>query len=312
MSLKNIALIEAPSILGLKPGGVEKLPEALKAQGLLNRISVIHQEKVIPPSYNPQRDAKTNILNPAAIRDFSVKLAEAVQKQQERKRFTMVLGGDCSIIIGCLLALRRVGRHGLFFIDGHADFYQPEASSTGEVADMDLAIVTGRGPETLTNIENLRPLVKEEDAVAFGYRDTDEQIRDGSQDIKATGIHAIEISEIKKLGLRETVIAALQKILNNGIDGFWIHLDADVLDDAIMPAVDYRLSGGLRFEELSATLSILLASQKAVGMSIAIFNPTLDKDGSIAKAFVNSIVKGFEEHVKVNGTNNLGAKDLSR
>lgn len=39
----------------------------------------------------------------------------------------IVLGGDCSILLGNLLALRRRGRHGLLFIDGHADFYQPEA-----------------------------------------------------------------------------------------------------------------------------------------------------------------------------------------
>lgn len=69
--MRNIASIEAPSILGLKPGGVEKLPEALKAQGLLNRIPVVNQEKIIPPSYNPQRDVRTNILNPKAIRQFT-------------------------------------------------------------------------------------------------------------------------------------------------------------------------------------------------------------------------------------------------
>ena len=293
--MRNVGVIEAPSILGLKPGGVEKLPEALKAQGLLNRIPVVHEEKIIPPSYSRQRDTKTNILNPNAIRDFSVKLADAVQKQQEQERFTLVLGGDCSIVIGCLLALRRVGRYGLFFIDGHADFYQPEASPTGEVADMDLAIVTGRGPETLTNIENLRPLVEDEDVVAFGYRDVDEQKRYGSQDIKATRIHSMELSKIKNIGVKESVITELQKILNNGIDGFWIHLDADVLDDAIMPAVDYRMPGGLSFEELSKLLSILLASQSAVGLSVAIFNPALDKDGSIAKQFVHSLAKGFEE-----------------
>jgi arginase len=298
--MRNVGVIEAPSILGLKPGGVEKLPEALKAQGLLNRIPVVYEEKIIPPSYSRQRDTKTNILNPNAIHDFSVKLADAVQKQQEQERFTLVLGGDCSIVIGCLLALRRVGRYGLFFIDGHADFYQPEASPTGEVADMDLAIVTGRGPETLTNIENLRPLVEDEDVVAFGYRDVDEQRRYGSQDIKATSIHAMELSEIKNIGVKESVFTELQKILNNGIDGFWIHLDADVLDDAIMPAVDYRMPGGLSFEDLSKLLSILLASQSAVGLSVAIFNPALDKDGSIAKQFVHSLAKGFEEYVKKN------------
>jgi len=292
--INSIEIIDAPSILGLRPSGVEKLPEALKAQGLLNKLQAVDAGKVVSAAYDPQRDENTGILNAEGIRDFSTMLSNAVQKQLEQGKFPLVLGGDCSIIIGCILALRRQGRFGLFFIDGHADFYQPEASPTGEVADMDLAIVTGRGPEILTAIENLQPFVRDEDVIAFGYRDTDEQKQYGSQDIKATNIHSMELSEIKKIGLKKAVSRSLQNILDNNIEGFWIHLDADVLDDHIMPAVDYRMPGGISFEELSKTLSILLASQKAVGMSIAIFNPALDKDGSIAKAFVDSIVKGFE------------------
>jgi arginase len=67
------------------------------------------------------------------------------------------------------------------------------------------------------------------------------------------------------------------------LEGFWIHLDVDVLNDKAMPAVDYRLlSGGLSFEDLSQLLQILLTSGKAVGMDITIFNPKLDLDGSIA------------------------------
>jgi len=47
-----------------------------------------------------------------------------------------------------------------------SDFYQPEASPTGEVADMELAIVFGRGPDG-----GLKPLVRDEDIVLFGCRD---------------------------------------------------------------------------------------------------------------------------------------------
>jgi arginase len=78
------------------------------------------------------------------------------------------------------------------------------------------------------------------------------------------------------------------------LSGFWIHLDADVLDDSIMPAVDYRLSGGLGFSELSKLLRILISSKYAVGMSITIFNPRLDLDGTIARNFVSSIVDGLQ------------------
>ena len=57
--------------------------------------------------------------------------------------------------------------------------------------------------------------------------------------------------------------------------------------------MDYRLKDGLTFVELSNVLKILLKSDKAVGMDITIFNPNLDKDGSIARKLVSSIVKGF-------------------
>jgi arginase len=67
----------------------------------------------------------------------------------------------------------------------------------------------------------------------------------------------------------------------------------DVLDDELMPAVDYRMRGGLTFVELGELLKVLLKSGHAVSMDITIFNPNLDKDGSIARKLVSSIVKGF-------------------
>ena len=44
------------------------------------------------------------------------------------------------------------------------------------------------------------------------------------------------------------------------LEGFWIHLDVDVLDDELMPAVDYRMKGGLTFVELGELLKVLLKS----------------------------------------------------
>lgn len=66
-----------------------------------------------------------------------------------------------------------------------------------------------------------------------------------------------------------------------------------MLDDGLMPAVDYRLPGGLQWDELSALLRILMASGQAVGITITIFNPRLDPDGSIAHTFTRSIVAGL-------------------
>ena len=90
-----------------------------------------------------QAGPRDGVLNPTGLRDYSFALAEAVTTVLDAGDFPVVLGGDCSIVLGSMLALRRRGRHGLLFIDAHADFYQPEAEPTGEAASMDLALVTG-------------------------------------------------------------------------------------------------------------------------------------------------------------------------
>ncbi len=162
--------------------------------------------------YSSERDKSTLLLNPDSIRAFSLQLAEAVTFGLHKKQFPSVLGGDCSILIGNLLALRRLGKYGLFFIDGHADFYQPQASPTGEVADMDLAIVSGRGPDVLTNIGSLKPLVREQDIIVFGYRDAEQAASYGSQDVCDTNMHVFDLPYVRKIG---TITSALRRLLTS-------------------------------------------------------------------------------------------------
>ena len=293
--MEQFTIIDAPSILGLRPTGVEHLPEKLKAAGLMNELGAEYGGRVSPLPYSSERDKSTLLLNPNSIREFSLQLADTVSLVLHKKQFPLVLGGDCSILIGNLLALRRLGTYGLFFIDGHADFYQPQASPTGEVADMDLAIVSGRGPNVLTNINGLKPLVRDQDIILFGYRDAEQAASYGSQDVRDTNMHVFELPYVRKIGtITAAASQAVEVLVNGELDGFWIHLDADVLDDSIMPAVDYRLGGGgLSFSELSELLKTLVASDRAVGMDITIFNPLLDLDGSITRRFVSSLVQGL-------------------
>jgi arginase len=294
MIMTRYSIIDAPSILGLRPTGVEYLPEALKTAGLMKGLNAEYAGRVQPSlSYNPKRDKETLVMNAHPIRMFSMQLADSIKTVLDNKRFPIVLGGDCSILIGVLLGLRRAGRYGLFFIDGHADFYQPQASTTGEVADMDLAIVSGRGPDILTNIDGLKPLLLDEDTVVFGYRDVKQSASYGSQNVKETNMHVFDLSHVKELRITTAASLAVKSLMKDELAGFWIHLDVDVLEDTIMSAVDYRLAGGLAFSELSELLRIIISSKFAVGMNITIFNPNLDLDGSIAKNLVSSVVAGL-------------------
>ena len=75
--------------------------------------------------------------------------------------------------------------------------------------------------------------------------------------------------------------------------GFWLHLDVDVLDDAVMPAADYRMPNGLSCAELRTVLRLALASGRVVGIYATIFNPRLDADGSIARKLVTTLVEAM-------------------
>jgi arginase len=288
----RFAVLDAPSILGLRSTGVDELPRALRDAGLLAGLAAEDAGIVPPLPYDPAREQATNVLNPGGIRDYSCRLASALQPLLDAGRFPVVLGGDCSIVIGATLALRRRGRHGLVFIDGHADFYSPESSPTGEVADMDLAIVAGHGPDILTNIDGLRPLVPPEDIALVGYRDAAEAAANGSPDVRQAGIAAWEPEQVRALGMEQTAAQALAIAGRPDLASFWVHLDADVLDDAVMPAVDYRLPGGLSLPQLSTLLNALVRAG-AAGLSVAIYNPRLDPDGTIGRRFTAALLAGL-------------------
>jgi arginase len=47
------------------------------------------------------------------------------------------------------------------------------------------------------------------------------------------------------------------------------------------------------WDELSATLRVLMATGQAVGLNVGIFNPALDEDGTIARGLVSCLVSGL-------------------
>ena len=285
----RLAILEAPSILGLRPTGVETLPEALIEAGLLERLPGRHAGRIAPRAqYDFERDPSSLTLNAAGIAEYSSQLADSVEAILAGGELPLVLGGDCSILLGNLLALKRLGRYGLLFLDAHADFYQPEANPNGEAASMELAFATGRGPAILADLECRGPLVADEDVVVFGYRDAAEQAEYGSQPLPPA-LLAISLDEIRSGGIAAAIRKALaHRQRAGGPDaGFWLHLDADVLDDANLPAVDYRLPSGLSPDELKAVLSAAWGTGRLIGMDLTIYNPKLDPGGSGARLLVD-------------------------
>lgn len=295
--MKNIKIISAPSILGLAPCGLENMSESLLSHELAVKLKintpVIHVP-VLNHLYNYQRESETNCINSRAIVEFSRSLSKYITDSIHEKYFSLVLGGDCSILLGIMPALKKYGSYGLIFLDAHADFYEPEKSITGQVADMDLAIVSGRGPEILTNIDNLKPYVADQNIVHIGQRDWEETQKYGSQDLKDTSIKSFGLADIKARGIKNVTADTVDYISKLHLDGFWIHFDTDVISDEINPAVDYRLPGGMELNEITHLVTELSTTTKLMGMSVTIFNPKLDKNGHIAKIIADELENMLE------------------
>lgn len=293
--IKPIYFLQAPSNLGLKPPAADRVPgtfrapEALIRAGLSTRLQAQGIGVVTAGRYMPEIDPATGIRNVDAIRRFTLKLARTLEPLLA-DYFPLVVGGDCSVLIGAMLAMKRAGRCGLIFMDGHTDFLTPETSATGGAAGMDLAIVTGYGADKLTDIDRQKPYVRESNVVVFGNRDIEAPETYPAKLIFETDISMITLTYARQVGVEMAAMQAVELLKQRGVDGFWIHLDADVLDSALMPAVDSPLPDGLTYDDLITVLRALLQTGLAFGMDITIYDPDLDPTGHIARAYVDALV----------------------
>jgi len=228
------------------------------------------------------RDLETGIkdldLWIALSNDLSRKLGEIL----DREAFPLLLGGNCSMLVGIFSAFaKRNTEVRLIFLDGHADFHSPETSDGGDPADMELAILTGRGPEKITKIAGKYPLLKDEDVVVYGIRAWDQ--------IAEANIRIFDRKRMAEIGIKDAVEEGLGNFTRRNLPS-WLHFDVDVLDPEFMPVM-FPEPGGLNFEEIQNFLNLVWNSSQIEikGLSIACYHPRLDKDGSAGKRLATCI-----------------------
>jgi arginase len=298
--MRRIAVLDAPSNLGLRPPtptsvpGCAKAPGALRDHGLIARLGARDAGCLTPPRYDPgDWRPGDGVCHATAIAAYSVALAERISSIIDQGEFPVVLGGDCSILIGAALAMNRLGevvggRVGLVFVDGHSDFRHPgNASYVGAAAGEGLALVTGRGQADLAAIEGRRPYFRDVDVVVLGIREHDVY----RLDLQAAGIVTRPVPLMRAEGAARTAQWAREQL--SECVGYWVHVDVDVLDPAVMPAVDAPDPGGIAFAELEALLAGLVDTPHCLGVELTVFDPDYDPDGSYAAELVSTLVSGL-------------------
>jgi arginase len=293
---RRLTMLDAPSNLGLKPPllghepGVRYMASILRKHGLLSRLHAEDSGAVLPPLYDETIDSQLYVRNARSIHQYSLALADRIGQLFDRSLFPVVIGGDCSILLGSALALRRRGRLGLLFIDGHTDLQTPQSFATGGAAGMDLALATGNGPRLLTDIDNLAPYIQPTDVVLFGYRSP--APGEDAPDTPAEPMIAFSLETIRHLGIAPSARKAVAHF--DDLD-FWVHVDFDVLSPEWMPAVDSPDPGGMNPTELLEVLRTSIESKRCVGMQITIYDPTLDPGDLGARLIVDLLARAFDE-----------------
>lgn len=294
-----IAMLSAPTNLGLRPPragsvpGCAKAPEALREAGLHERLlaaGAVDAGVVLPGRYVDDADAAAGrVRNQDALVAHAHRVADRVGQLLDAGRSPLVLGGDCSLLLGAGLALARRGPHGLVHVDGHTDFRHPGNSDVClSVAGEDLAAAVGLHWPALADLDGRRPYFAPGDVVHLGCRDDDEHLSEARRVLGAV----LPASLVMQDGVQAAARTAMS-VAGHCQQAYWLHVDVDVLDPEHLPAVDSPDPGGLHPDELTELLETLAPG--ALGAQVTVFDPDLDPEGGYALMLTEVLSTGLRQ-----------------
>jgi arginase len=289
---KKIALIGAPSSAAAFLAGSEKAPAALRAAGLVEKLQnagyeVIDHGDCAPRLFaddDEHRRARNLPAIVAGLNDLKARAEVAIKSGA----LVLVLGGDCSQVIGLLTGARRYYKNvSLLWFDRDADLNTPASTPSGRIDGMVVANIIGKGAPELTRFWGDGALVREPDVLLFGL----ERLDPSEQDfLTRSPMRHTYLADIQLAGPEKAAKTALTQ-MHADTREFVVHLDTDVLDVAELPSVNVPGTGGLRVSDARTILQEIAKHKNLLALDIAQYNPDKDPDGSGAKKLVGLLVE---------------------
>jgi arginase len=290
-----VSLLGVPTRFGTAYPGAELMPALLRQSRSFWRLRrwcaaqeppvALHDAGDVPVPTRPWSDAGFPLREVDAVLAVAERQANTVAGLLRAGSVPLVVGGDCTTLLGTAAGLRRAGlEFGLVCFDAHGDFNTAATTPSGNLHGMTVAALTGRGDPALLALFERAVSVPAGRMALLGVRDLDPPEAVALRD---AGVCPLDPAALRQCGLgaagaqaRATALAALDGWAPPA--GFLLHLDVDVLDPSVAPGVGLPVAGGLTLPELEAVLAPLLASGRLLALELTEAAPLLDASGRTA------------------------------
>ena len=279
----DISIIGMPLFYGCDKPGVEKGPEELRKNNLIDIFQENHTVYDLGDIEVEKVNAEAKFLsNPklkyldqvvSANNGLAVKVLSAL----ENNTLPFIVGGDHSLALGSIAGASKFLGNDLavIWIDAHGDINTEETSPSGNIHGMPLAASMGIGYKKLTSIFFDDFKIKPENVFILACRDLD---AGEIALIDELNINVWTNEDINVKGTDVVVNELLSIIKEKNIENIHLSYDIDCLDPEYVPGTGTPVTDGLSFGESKILLESILGTSLVRSIDFVEYNPDLDKN----------------------------------
>jgi arginase len=281
-----------PSSAGAHAPGVERAPAQLRAVGLAEALAAAGIAAVdagdLPVSHFATTAAPSGARNLPAVLAVAGRVADAVEAARADGAVPVVLGGDCTLVLGAVAGLRRQeqarGEVGVFYLDGDADLDTPQ-EGWGVLDSCGVAHLLGDGDPQLAALRPDGPLLDAGSLVLFGFHPA--QLSAGQwRRFASHGLYGVPVTAIPARTADRRAVQALARLRDKR--ALLCHLDVDVIDYASFPLADCpRYHGGLSLSDTFEAVKAVAGHPGLACLTLTEVNPDHDPTGELSQQLVS-------------------------